>query len=61
MTLLSLHGRGTGAEGSTGYVNLGFRRSDVVFVLDVEQWTSSTPSAGSSRVCGSLPIGSTCV
>ncbi|TWW59280.1 hypothetical protein D4764_06G0008100 [Takifugu flavidus] len=32
--------------------NLGFRRNNVVFVLAVERWTSSTPSAGSSRVRG---------
>ena len=30
-------------------------------VLDMEQWTSFPPSAGSSRVRGSLPNQSTCV
>ena len=33
----------------------------MVFTLDVEQWTSSTPSVGSSRVLGSLPNQSYCV
>ena len=37
---------GTGEEGP----NLGFRKSNVVFALDVEQWTSSAPSVGSTRV-----------
>ena len=32
----------------------------MVFVQAVEQWTSSTPSAGSFRVHGSLPNQSTC-
>ena len=35
--------------------NLGFGRSKVVFVLDVELWTSSIPSAGSLWVNGTLP------
>ena len=33
----------------------------MVFALDLGQWTSSTPSAGSWRVHGSLPNQSTCV
>ena len=36
-------------------------RSNVVFALEVKEWTSSTPPAGSSRVPGSLPNQSTCV
>lgn len=31
---------------------LGFRRRNVVFVLDVKLWTTATTSAGSWRVCG---------
>ena len=41
-------------SGSAGWSHLRSRRSNVFFVLDVEQWTSSTPSAGSSRARGSL-------
>ena len=33
----------------------------MVFALDMEHWTSSTPSVGSLRVRGSLPNQSTCV
>ena len=40
--------------------NLGLRRNNVVFVLATEHWTSSIPSAGCSRVHGSLPNQSTC-
>ena len=63
ITLLSLPGLfgGAGKEGLSDSRNLGFRRSNVVFVQVVEQWTSSTPSAGSLRVHGSLPNQSTCV
>ena len=54
-TLLSLSGR--------FYLGVLERKGCriAVFVLDVEQRTSSTPSAGSSRVRGSLPNQSTCV
>ncbi|KAK3538698.1 hypothetical protein QTP86_013041 [Hemibagrus guttatus] len=41
--------------------NLGYRRSNGVFDLVVEHWTSSIPSTGCLRVCGSLPNQSTCV
>ena len=47
--------------GSTRLSNFGFRRSNAVFILDMEQWTSSIPSTVSLRVCGSLPNQSTCV
>ncbi|XP_061537112.1 uncharacterized protein LOC133404806 [Phycodurus eques] len=47
--------------GSVGKSNLRFRRSSVVFALAVEQRTSSTTSAGSSRVPGSSSNQSTCV
>ncbi|KAI3361986.1 hypothetical protein L3Q82_012336 [Scortum barcoo] len=36
-------------------LNLGFRRNNVVFVLVVEQWTSSLPLAGCWKGHGSLP------
>ena len=51
ITLLSLPGKvysgGNWRGGSIKYSNLVFRRNSVVFVLAEEQWTSSTPSAGS--------------
>ena len=54
-------GRCTGrSSGAQLWLNLGFGRSNVVLVQAVDQWTSSTPSAGSLRVHGSLPNQSTC-
>ncbi|XP_061625818.1 uncharacterized protein LOC133476446 [Phyllopteryx taeniolatus] len=47
--------------GKVGKSNLRFRRSIVVFVLAVEQWTSSIPLAQSLRVHGSSLNQSTCV
>lgn len=41
--------------------NIELRRSNRVFVLDMEQWMNSTPSVQSSRVRGSLPNHSTWV
>ncbi|KAI3364645.1 hypothetical protein L3Q82_011429 [Scortum barcoo] len=64
ITLLSLPGKvsrqGTGEENSADSRTLGFRRNNAVFVLVVEQWTSSIPSTGCWRVYGSLPNQSTC-
>ncbi|KAI3353184.1 hypothetical protein L3Q82_019738 [Scortum barcoo] len=51
---------GTGEENSADSRHLGFRRNNAVFVLVVEQWTSSIPSTGCLRVYGSLPNQSTC-
>ncbi|TWW56347.1 hypothetical protein D4764_08G0003340 [Takifugu flavidus] len=46
----------------TGVVVPLFKKGDRrVFVVGVKQWTSSTPSAGFSRLHGSLPNQSTCV
>ncbi|XP_051916968.1 uncharacterized protein LOC127597715 [Hippocampus zosterae] len=64
ITLLSLPGRyiqGCWRGGSVRKSSLRLRRSSVVFVPAVEQWTSSTPLAGFSRVCGNSPNQSTCV
>ncbi|XP_051936003.1 uncharacterized protein LOC127610201 [Hippocampus zosterae] len=47
--------------GSVRKSSLRLSRSSVVFVPAVEQWTSSTPLAGSLRVCGNSPNQSTCV